>query len=157
MLDVKRDSSRKLWRKYRYACGILALGLLLLMLPGRGSSGSDGGKTGSAVQLPETEAAEKRLAALLGNLRGVGKVRVLLSYAASEEHTYIKDEGQTVLVSAGSGRQEPLEKKTVYPVYQGAVILCEGADDAKVQLYVLEAVQQFTGLRTDQISVLPLA
>ena len=82
---------------------------------------------------------------------------MLLSYESSEERFYTKDDGETVLINTGSGKQEALEKKVVYPTYQGAIIVCSGAEDASVQMRVIEAVRQYTGLRTDQISVLPLA
>ena len=62
-----------------------------------------------------------------------------------------------MIINTGSGKQEALEKKVVYPTYQGAIIVCSGAEDASVQMRVIEAVRQYTGLRTDQISVLPLA
>ena len=80
-----------------------------------------------------------------------------MSYESSEERLYTKDEGETVLISTGSGKQEALEKKIIYPKYQGAIIVCAGAEDASVKMRVIEAVRQFTGLRSDQISVLPLA
>ena len=154
---MKIETLKKLWSKYRYACAVLALGLLLLLLPGRKDTTASDSASFAASEIPNAEAAEKRLADILKDMQGVGKVRVLLAFESSEEHSYIKDEGETVLISAGSGKQEALEKKIIYPTYQGAIIVCEGAEDATVQLRVIEAVRQFTGLRTDQISVLPLA
>ena len=49
-----------------------------------------------------------------------------------------------------------MERKTIYPQYLGAVVVCEGAASPQVRLDVLQAVAQFTGLSTDKISVLKL-
>lgn len=154
---MKRKAQNLFLTKYKYAVAVLILGILLLALPGKGSyAGTDQSENYDAfMQRAQTE--EKRLQSVLEQIEGVGKTKVLLSCASTEEHAYVKDSGETVLVSAGSGREEPLEKKTLCPEYLGAVVVCEGAEDAKTQLRVIEAVCQFTGLRTDQISVLPLA
>jgi hypothetical protein len=41
-------------------------------------------------------------------------------------------------------------------VYQGAVVLCQGAADAAVRLAVVEAVSKATGLGADKICVLKM-
>jgi stage III sporulation protein AG len=43
--------------------------------------------------------------------------------------------------------------KTIYPVYQGALVVCEGADSATVRLEIIRAVAGLTGLSTDKIVV----
>ena len=154
---MKAETVKELWLKYRYAVCVLAVGLLLVVLPGKKSPDSNASTPTGGELLTDAESAEKRLADVLTQMKGVGEVRVLLSYQCSEERLYTRDDGETVLVSVGSGKQEALEKKTVYPIYQGAVIVCRGAEDPAVEMRVIEAVHQYTGLRTDQISVMPLA
>ena len=151
------DSLKKLWNKYRYACIVVLVGAAILALPNGSVKRQAQSGVGSEVILPNAEESERRLADTLRNIRGVGTVYVTLSYKTSQEQIYLKDDGQTVLVNEGNGKQEPLEKKTVYPVYLGAVIVCDGAEKASVREQILDAVHQFTGLRSDQISVLPLA
>lgn len=154
---MNHETIKKLWQRYRYACAVLILGLILLWIPGRKNSTTSESIKPGASSAPTTEKAEQRLAEVLSKTKGVGEVRVLLSYESSEERFYTKDDGETVLINTGSGKQEALEKKVVYPTYQGAIIVCSGAEDASVQMRVIEAVRQYTGLQTDQISVLPLA
>lgn len=151
------EAIQKIWQKYRYAIVVLIVGLLLLWIPGRKGSAAPETEHAPAPTSSSAETAELQLSEILSKTKGVGEVHVLLSYESSEERLYTKDEGETVLISTGSGKQEALEKKVVYPKYQGAIIVCAGAEDASVKLQVIEAVRQFTGLRTDQISVLPLA
>ena len=153
---MKVDALKALWKKYKYALCILMIGILLLVFPGNQSHEAASDPVDPSVSIPTNEEAEARLAETLREIRGVGAVRVLLAIEATEEHVYVKNEGETVFVNTGSGKQEALERKIVYPVYQGAVIVCEGAADAGVQMQVVEAVSQYTGLRSDQISVLPM-
>ena len=153
---MKLESLKRIWSKYRYACAVLLVGLLILLLPGKSSRQSSENQQTDSVLLPNAEEAAEKLEDALQQIRGVGEVHVLLSYKTSEERFYAKDEGETVLISSGSGTQSPLEKKIVYPTFLGAVIVCDGASDAVVQGYIYDAVQQYTGLRSDQISVLPL-
>lgn len=154
---MNSETRKKIWTKYRYACAVLVLGLILLWFPGRKSDADIDPDTMPVQSSQSTENAEQQLSDILSKTKGVGEVRVLLSYESSEERLYTKDEGETVLISTGSGKQEALEKKIIYPKYQGAIIVCAGAEDASVKMRVIEAVRQFTGLRSDQISVLPLA
>lgn len=141
----------------RIPLAIMTAGLLLLLITGRG-----GKKTEAPLvtQEPATEDSiqteEARLADFLREIEGVGEVRVLLSYRTSAETEYISDGEEIVILSAGSGRQEALTRLTRYPNYQGAVIVCEGGDNASVRLNVVEAVSRFTGLRADGITVLKL-
>ena len=154
---MKLDHLKSLWKKYRLVCAVLLIGLFLILLPHGSHTNENTAHTESMKSdIPTAEESEKRLVQLLKKVRGVGEVHVLLSFAASEERVYVKDEGETVLLNVGSGKQIGLERKVVLPAYQGAVVVCEGAEDASVQMRVIEAVRQFTGLRTDQISVLPL-
>ena len=154
---MKVEKIKGLWIKYRYAVCVFAVGLLFILMPGKKADDSNSSAPVRDSVLTDAESAEKRLADVLSKTKGVGDVRVLLSYQCSEERLYTRDDGETVLISVGSGKQEALEKKTVYPIYQGAVIICSGAEDPVVEMRIIEAVHQFTGLRTDQISVLPLA
>ena len=41
----------------------------------------------------------------------------------------------------------------MYPVYQGAVVVCQGAGNSQVRLTVIDAVSVLTGLSSDKISV----
>lgn len=42
------------------------------------------------------------------------------------------------------------------PTYQGAIVVCQGADDPGVKLALVQAVASVTGLGTDQITVVKM-
>ena len=65
-------------------------------------------------------------------------------------------ETTTVLCTQSGSSKTPLVKKTEYPVYQGAVVVCAGADSAQVRLAIVEAVSSLTGLGSDKITVVKM-
>ena len=147
-------------KKYRLAIIVLLAGILLLTLPG--------GEEQEQPPAPVTQESslQEALEEILSEISGAGQVSVLLTQAAGEETVFqidedIPDHGgtsrrETVLVS-GSGREETgLVRQTKAPTYLGAVIVCQGADNASVHLAIVEAVRSATGLTTNRISVLKM-
>ncbi len=151
---------KALFEKYKYTLLILLLGAGLMLIPGK----SEKPKTEPA---PDTAQLEARLEQLLSRVEGAGEVEVLLTFSEGISYEYQVDthtrteetntelEQATVLISNGSG-EAPLAVRTIYPVYQGAVILCQGADRASVRLDVVNAVSDVTGLGSDKISVIKM-
>lgn len=136
---------------------IFACTMVLLLCTERRSADKDSPLPAETDFLTDTVSAEEaRLEETLQMIKGVGKAQVLLSLRMSAQTEYITDEGKTVVLSAGSGKQEALASRTRSPEYMGAVIVCEGGNDPNVQWSILEAVSRFTGLRADQITVLKL-
>ena len=58
-----------------------------------------------------------------------------------------------VTLNRGSGYEDVVVTEQTYPVYQGAVVVCQGASDSGVHLAVIEAVSVLTGLGSDRITV----
>ena len=96
---------------------------------------------------------------LLGKIDGAGAVDVMLTLADGGEAVYqvdetVRDEGreeQTVLAD-----KAPVLVQTRQPRFQGAVVVCEGADRAAVKLAVTEAVASLTGLGSGKIAVVKM-
>ena len=101
-------------------------------------------------------------------IQGAGKVRVLLTEAAGEMTIYQTDDDSqingesesirqdTVLLTDSQRDQVGLIRQIIPPNYQGAVILCQGADSAAVRLAIIQAVASATGLTSDKITVLKM-
>ena len=106
----------------------------------------------------------QQLEILLTNLQGAGTVRVLLTERTGEQIHYQTDQDgsredrhlKTVVITGSDRAQTGLILRTDPPVWQGAVVLCQGADSAAVRLAVVEAVTAATGLTSDRISVLKM-
>ena len=135
---MDREKLRDIFRKYRAVGLVLLAGLLLLLLPTGKSSGQER-QTSDDTQLYSLEETERRMAQLLGRMSGVGRVQVMLSLKTGptlqlaqdmdleQEEGSLRQRSQPVTVNRGSGWQEALVTRQDYPVYQGAVVVCQGA------------------------------
>lgn len=140
----------KCLEKYKYALLILAVGVILMLLP-------QGGETTEATQpQPSEPTLEQRLEAILSRIDGAGEVDVLLTEASGSETLYQSDEGKTVIVTDSQRTEEGLVRRRDPPRYQGAVIVCRGADDPAVRLAIVEAVRSVTALGADKIAVIKM-
>lgn len=156
-------------KKHKYAVLILLLGVGLLLLPDWSKK-----ETASTEQREENEDLvyvenmEQRLSQLLSQCAGAGQVQVMLTLDRGTETAYQSDvqsssEGdrttedrKTVILSQGSAYDKAAVSALSYPRFQGALILCQGAGDAKVELNLVRAVASLTGLGTNQITVIKM-
>ena len=163
-MDAKRSLIKigDVLKRYRYACIVVLAGVLLMLLP----MGVNTSKPQDHIQYEEEALSiEERLVDILGQIRGAGRVRVMLTVASGEETIYQSDQNQTtdgdgstsqkdtVTVTDKDRGQSGLVIQVNPPRYQGALIVCQGADDAAVRLAIAEAVSGLTGLGMDKITI----
>lgn len=149
--------------RYKFPAIMLLLGVVLMLLP-------VGKKTTAASEeTPPQEfdlaAMERQIEEIVGCMDGVGRVRVMLtlrtgptlSLASDQDETLrdaeMRTESQILKLNRGSGMQEVVVTQQRYPVFQGAVIVCDGAGNSAVRLQVTEAVSVLTSLSSDKITV----
>lgn len=147
-------------KKYKYIALILIVGIILMLLPS--------GETGKqpTVQTKQSDVSEindvsDRLSELLAMVDGAGSVRVMLTVSQGQQTVYQTDtqgdtSWQTVIITDSARNEAGLIKQVNAPVYQGAVVLCQGADDPQVRLAITEAISKATGLGANQIAVLKM-
>ena len=156
---------KELFGKYKYVLLILAVGIILMSLP-------EGQRRPVQQEIPavQPESANRteELEDILGQIAGVGKVRVLLTEAAGAETIYQTDEDsstasdsdrlrvETVIISNASREEQGLIRSITPPVYLGAIIVCQGGDSPTVRLSIVEAVSNVTGISSDRITVLKM-
>ena len=158
-----KEKLRDILKKYRFAALVALAGVVLMLLPGKKDSMPDAETAeGETFSLEETE---RRMAEVLGAMDGVGRVQVMLTLKTGptlqlaqdmdleQEEGSLRQRSQPVTVNRGSGRQEVVVTQRLYPTYQGAVVVCQGAGDSRVRLRVMETVAVLTGLSSDKISV----
>lgn len=121
-----------------------------------------------AEETAEEVTLQDQLSALLSQVSGAGNVKVLLTEATGEKTHYQENTDtstgeqtqtvrkDTVLVTNNSRDQQGLIYQIDPPTYLGAVILCQGADQASVRLAITEAVANATGLGFNKITVLKM-
>lgn len=152
--------------KYKYAVLVLAVGLVLMALPTRTKTTQQ--TTQTSVTPAQTVDPAQQLAQILGQIQGVGKVEVLLTVKAGQSTVYQTDEDistsdagssirkETVIITNSDRDQQPIVVQVLPPQYLGAVVVCQGAENAAVRLAVVDAVCNATGLGADKISVLKM-
>lgn len=152
-------------KKYRYVVLVLLAGIVLMALPEKEETPAAQPQTVIAQAQPELQEA---LANILSQIAGAGRVEVLLTQAAGEQTIYQTDEDrstgdgtsdirrETVLITGADREETGLIKQVNPPAYQGAIVLCQGADSANIRLSMVEAVMSVTGLSSDRITVLKM-
>ena len=135
---------------YKYVLLVIGLGALLMALPPAGQRDGD------------LEAFEEKMERALSQVEGAGAVRVVLTLDSGGRQILAQDQERdregggsstTVTVGRGSGQQEVVPLQTLAPEFRGALVVCPGGGDPRVQLRLLEAVSALAGLGTDRISI----
>lgn len=167
-MDIKilAEKGISLFKKYKYVAFILFVGILLMLLPTS--------KRTDNIQLPVTSTATtfadptEELQNLLMQIKGAGKVRLMLTLQGGEKTIYQSNQDEsnndgsstirveTVIVTDSERNQNGLTQQIIAPQYRGAVVVCQGADDTNVKLAIMDAVKNMTGLGYDRISVLKM-
>ena len=154
-------------QKNKYIVLIILLGLILMLLPSKTNNDTTSQTEVIPVQQPDVS-IEERLKNILKQIDGAGKVEVMLTIAKGEETVYQTDSEtttdsdtaristSTIIVTDSGKNQSGLVRQKIYPAYQGAIIVCQGADDPNIRLAITEAVAKITGLKTNHISILKM-
>ena len=164
--EWKPPQAEQLWKlldKYKYVLLVILAGIVLLLWPS-GEREQPEPASDSAPEDFDLAALEEKLSQALSQVEGAGKVTVTLTVKSGMEQVPLTDrstsvsergnsvEEKTVVISTGSG-QETVVRMQRGPVFQGAVVVCQGGDRAEVRLLMTQAVASLTGLGADRITV----
>ena len=152
---------RDFLKKYRFAVLFLLIGLLLMAIPEKSTTETP---TVQAEPVQTSEDLEESLSQILSRIQGAGKVEVLLTESRGKETLYQTNDQtsqdssreDTVLISGTERQEEGLVRQVNPPVYQGAIVVCQGGDKPTVKLAIVEAVMSVTGLSSNAITVLKM-
>ena len=154
-----RQNAGKYLGKYKFALLILAVGLFLMSFP----YVKEAPDTVAISAVMEEETLEQRLSTILSQIQGVGKAQVLLTEAYGTESVYQTDgtsgtdgRTETVIITDDSRKEAGLIRQVISPIYRGAIVVCQGGENASVRLAVMEAVANVTGIPTSRITVLKM-
>ena len=166
---MKIKGVQKLWDRYKYAILILLVDAGLLLWPGGTEHTAQTGQTAQQMDMISAQELQTELESILGQIQGVGTVRVLLTADSNGERQLAQNSelrysgstaapedysraSETVLLDGGD-REEIMVTQTAYPTYRGALVVCQGGDRADVKLAVTAAVSALTGLPSDRVTV----
>ena len=166
-MELKGITSKikTLLTKYKYVAIVLLAGIGMMMLPDFDKKETI---TVEKIETKEEMPLETVLSNALSKVHGAGRVEVLLNVAQGPKTIYQMDEdssgsengqsdkAQTVTLTDSQRNEYGLVQQVNPPVYMGAIVLCQGADDPVVKLSIVEAVSKITGLNANQICVLKM-
>lgn len=160
-LPVEIPGWKALWERYKYILLVVLAGVFLLLLPDGQGEGTIHTQEPQQEEQFDLEQMEKKLERVLGQVQGAGEVTVMLTLRESARQVLARDtevseqeqRSTAVIVSKGSGVQQTVPLQSIYPKYQGALVVCTGGGDARVKLELLEAVRALTGLSAEKISI----
>lgn len=149
-----------LLEKYKYfiIAIIIGVGLMVIQLP------SSNEKEVLVIE-KETINIKEELEEVLSQINGAGRVSVMVTAYGSEEYEYLQDENistntnsyesdvKTVLASKQGGGEDPIIIRENYPLYKGALIVCDGGADPLVKLEITTAVSSLLGISSNNISI----
>lgn len=158
-----RSRVGELFQRYRYAVLIVLLGIVFMCLPSANKKSADTSPA-TISQTAVQQSLDVSLAGILSQIKGAGKVEVLLTENKGTETLYQSDENtgtdtlrrDTVIITGSDRAQAGLVRQVNPPIYLGAIIVCQGADSAAVRLAIVQAVSSVTGLGSDRITVLKM-
>lgn len=154
--------------KFRIPLLIFAAGLLLMLLPTGTRSMRSSDTAAQTAQTPELTPPQAEMEEILSRIEGAGRVELMLTLRTSGASVYQTDtrtvtsgsgtteECETVFGQTSGSGKEPVVQTTLAPQYQGALVVCDGADRASVRLAVVQAVASLTGLGSNQIAVVKM-
>ena len=166
MVQTMRSAPGLLLLQSHWARLAAAWGAALLLWPA-GPGGpevqTEASQTGIKAQdARETEAAMEKI---LAEISGVGRVDVMLTLHSGSELVLAEDaalrysgsaqspdnyERSTDTVTTSGG---VVVRQEIYPQYRGALVVCDGGNNDRVRLAVIDAVSVLTGLGADRIAV----
>ncbi|MBR5479864.1 MAG: hypothetical protein IKU84_06760 [Clostridia bacterium] len=157
-------------KKNKYLLFLLAIGVIFLILPSNSGSSPKEQKT-EKLDFSIMEWEEK-IENILSECDNVGRIRVALSVSGSNETVFVMEESISTqkrgddnskdsdkkisILSVGSGAEEPVVVRQIYPEFIGATVVCDGAEFSGVRLDVTDAVSSLTGLSADKITILKM-
>jgi len=123
---------------------VFACVVLLVIFNGFGTA-TGGASGGGSDELSEyARGMEQRLAEVLSDIEGAGKVSVMLHFDSSAELVPALEGGDKMVIVGG----KPVIIRQIQPKVSGVIVVAEGASNIKVKLELFKAVQ--TLLDVDQ-------
>jgi stage III sporulation protein AG len=121
---------------------------------------------------------EKKLAQILSQIQGVGKVSVLLTYESGPESVFARDikltrsdtsekdtgggvrkvaeaanDSQLVFADEQSGTKRPVVEKQLSSKVEGVIVVADGGENIVVKANIIKAVQAVTGVAGYKVQV----
>lgn len=167
--EGKRFDLSAVFGRYKYVIAVAALGVVLLLWPWQEKEETVQPAVQPTAGSSDIAELEEKMEKILSKISGVGRVDVLLTLESGGELVLATDStlrysgspqnpdnydrsSETVTVSGGNGTDVVVTQERSAK-FRGALIVCDGGDNDKVRLKIVEAVCALTGLGADRVAV----
>lgn len=107
---------------------------------------------------------ERKLEELLGQVQGVGQVRVMLTFQGTGEKKVEKDASaseeehreETVYEERGSSERTPYVTSESNPKVEGVLVIAQGGGNSRIRQEILEAAQALFGVDAHKIKIMKM-
>lgn len=144
-------------------CVVLLSAVVMVVFFSTFSSGNAESNTSYSDFSGYVQAQEEKLAQILSNIKGAGKVEVMISYSSGVEYEYAYETktqkvGDTTTTTTDLifSQGKPIIVNEKAPKIKGIVIVAQGASDPSVKLEMLKAVQTLLGVAPGTIEIFAL-
>lgn len=99
---------------------------------------------------------ENKLQSLISSIEGAGETKIMITIESGEENIYARDinsEKSEYVVIKSNSVEGGMLLKTVRPEIRGVAVVCEGGDNAKVRIDIINAVCSSLGVSSAKISI----
>lgn len=183
---LNKDTGRPSKKFYRTLFLMLLLGVGLLWLgswftPGKQAPSQTFEETGGEeTGGPGEQAIISGLTEMIGQIKGVGDVKIFITLDSGSRLELVKDEERThrqtleedsgggsrevieqnnhesyVILRSSQGEEHPLVIREHTPCYRGVLVVAEGVENPVIKAQVVEALKATLGLSYHRITVLP--
>lgn len=147
--------------------GIAGMLLVVLSELPFSETGAQGVKESNSTHI--SSELERETEKLISQIKGAGKVSVMLTFESNEEKIYAKntdektkgDEEKQIrsdyIVVDSSDGETGLTLKVIYPRIRGVAVVCSGGDDPVVRGEISAVVSALFDIGTNRISIAPRA
>lgn len=117
-------------------------------------------KTPSVAASNYCEKMEQELIGTLEAMKGVGKVKAVISWESGVEtviaYATSNSGGNittTPIIITSQGSSSPIVLKELYPKALGVIVICQGGDSVAVKLDIMNAVSAFLDISQNKVNV----
>lgn len=169
-MNLKKFSLKKVSKKYFIA--VLAIGAALMLVSNLTDNASEKSDTKDSIEkntLLKNDDTEKRLAEIIGKIKGVSDVSVFITYENNGVHKTVenvnektsKSESTTeasleknTVMKKQSGTEEPFVHEETLPQVRGVMIVAKGVGDSAINAEITDAVSAVLGVAVHKVKIL---
>lgn len=125
---------------------------------------SEAEERSSAPDMDYESRMEQKLEELLGQVEGVGRVKVMLTFEGTGEKKVEKDRSvsadteqeETVYEELGSSERTPYVSSETNPQVEGVLVIAQGGGNGTVRQEIIEAAQALFGIEAHKIKIMKM-